>query len=87
MTDDQTRDDLRARLADARQSPAPVEDDSLLVLRDDLEAEHAGRPNPRHMVHRATRTADGASLTASVRNARILSHYRTPAGLSKNVGG
>jgi hypothetical protein len=62
----------QARLADARQQPAPAEDDASLELGDDLEAEHAGHPNPRRVARRATRTAGGAGLAASVRVALAL---------------
>src|ERR1700691_2823594 len=44
-------------------------------------------PTPRRAVRRATRTADGASLTASVRNAPALPDYRTQERLSKNARG
>jgi hypothetical protein len=39
--------------ADAGQRPPEAEDDAFLVLRDDLEAEHLGRPIPRRAGHRA----------------------------------
>ena len=38
------------------------------------------------MVRRATRTAGGASLTASVRNASVRFLYCKPASMTKNSG-
>jgi hypothetical protein len=58
---------------------AKAEDNALLVLVDDLEAEHLGRPIPGMRCTGFAGPADGTGVTASVRDALGSSTvYRTP---------
>src|SRR5207248_7274776 len=75
-------------LAEAGKRPPEAEDDAFLVLRDDLEAEHAGRPIPRHIGlpgPPGPRTA--LTRLPAFEMPSVGFHYDTPAKLSRIAGG
>src|ERR1700729_4001534 len=73
----------QAGLANAGQGLPEAENDTLLVLADDPEAEHFGHPIPGTGCAGLTGPADGVGPTASVRSARgpgsIICRTMTPA--------